>query len=59
MIGGRNWRLLSNDLRPEDGGVEAAGDPELIDVLLRTRAIIATPGPPPQVSPLAGPPSPR
>ena len=56
------WRLLSNNFRvadgaegDDDGEVVAAGDPELLDVLLRTRAMIGTPGPTPRLSRVAPP----
>ena len=38
------WRLLSNNYDPRvHGNISGSGDPEIIDVLLRTRAIIGTP----------------
>jgi uncharacterized protein (TIGR03083 family) len=65
------WRLLSNNFRVaegadrrvdgrtdddgDDGEVVAAGDLELLDVLLHTRAIIGTPGPTPRFSRVAPP----
>jgi len=39
------WRLLSNNLRAaERAQLEVSGDPRILDVIMRTRAIIGSPG---------------
>jgi uncharacterized protein (TIGR03083 family) len=44
MSGAQAWRLLSNNYDPAlHGAIRTTGDPEIVDTLLRTRAIIGTP----------------
>jgi hypothetical protein len=44
MTADHAWRLLSNNLPPYAlGNVEFTGDPNIIEVLLKTRAIIGNP----------------
>lgn len=44
MTGEQAWRLLSNNYRTVDHGpIELHGEPALLEILIRTRAIIGTP----------------
>lgn len=44
MTSEQAWRLLTNNYRTDiDGPLHTAGDPEVVDVLLRTRAVIGAP----------------